>query len=666
MTTSRGLRLTLYDSAAVIRSLVGVLAITVPAILLGFPAQLSAVAGAAMAGIVAGASALQDSPRGRFPIVVLVSTEMAVAVLLGALTGGSDLALLIALALWCVVAGLHWALSANAGLVAAAGAALLLTAEPPATVSAALSAAALALVAGLTQAVLIALWPQRRWRDQRSTLTRAYLSLAGYAEGMLTEPAPPLDNEQLLQLRAAFTVSEAMAKRRPPIYRGWYGLPERISESLTGLRGHTGDESVTRLLRAAADLLTVIAHARRRSRRDLGHALGQLEGSAEAVDGEAHDTAVRLVGQLREAVELRYGQFEPEQVAHLRRPGLPHAVAAAAHLMREQTDRYSPILRHTIRLAAATVIGVAVWRFAGVPHGAWIALTVLMVLRPETAHTYTRCVWRIVGTAAGVALGAILLAISGPSPISSTVLAVLLIALAYASAEVSYLAVNTAIAAALVLLLNTGGTGDAAAVADRLLAVLIGGALAVTVHVALPDNALVRLRQRAGELLKTEIDYAATVVRAFVHDLDHPKESLASAWARAVSARTAFEATAGATGTDWQQLRRWMRSYRAALNAVTTSCATLEANLPAHPPAGLDREFVAAVDEYVKALSGDPATPAAPWRVDTDALLAANAGVRTAAALLTDADGAERVLVAEIATITAVVTEVATSDIQVG
>lgn len=666
MTTSRRLRLTLYDSGAVIRSLVGVVAITMPAIVLGVPAQLSAVASAAMAGIVAGASALQDSPRGRFPIVVLVSAEMAVAVLLGALAGASDLALLIALAFWCVVAGLHWALSANAGLVAAAGAALLLTAEPPATVSAAVSASALALTAGLTQAVLIALWPQRRWRDQRNALTRAYLALASYAEAVLTDPGAEPDDEPLLRLREAFTVSEAMAKRRPPIYRGWYGLPERISESLAGLRGYADDEDVARLLRAAADLLTVIAYARRRSRHDLALALGRLEGSAQAVDGPAHDTAIRLVGQLREAVELRYGQFEPEQVAHLRSPGLPHALAAAVDLMREQTNRYSPILRHTIRLAAATVIGVAVWRFAGVPHGAWIALTVLMVLRPETAHTYTRCVWRIVGTAAGVALGAIIVAVLGPSPIASMILAVLLIASAYASAEVSYLAVNTAIAAALVLLLNTGGTGDAAAIADRLLAVLIGGALAVTVHVALPDNALVRLRQRAGELLKTEIDYAAMVVRAFVHDLDHPKESLESAWARAVSARTAFEATAGATGTDWQQLRRWMRSYRAALNAVTTSCATLEANLPAHPPADLDREFVAAVDEYVKALSGDPATPAAPWRVDTDALLAANTGVRTAAALLTDADGAERVLVAEIATITAVVTEAAASDIEVG
>lgn len=666
MTTSRRLRLTMYDPGAVIRSLVGVLGVALLAIAVGFPAQMSAAASAAMAGAVAGGSALQDSPRGRFPIVVVVSVEMALAVLIGSLTGGNAVALLIALALWCVIAGLHWALSANAGLVAAAGAALLVTAEPPATASAAVAAAGLTLVAGLTQALLIAVWPQRRWRDQRSALSRAYLALAGDAERIITDAAHQVSTEPLIQLREAFTVSEAMAKRRPPIYRGWYGLPERIAESLTTLRAHGDDEAVARLLHGASDLLAVIAHARRRSRHDLSYTLGQLEGAAEAVPGGAHDVALRLVGQLREAVELRFGQFEPEQLAHLRRPGVPHALTAAAVLMREQLNRYSPILRHTVRLTAAAVLGVAVWRFAGVPHGVWIALTVLMVLRPETAHTYTRCVWRIAGTAAGVAVGAILIAVFGPSAATSAVLAVMLLAAAYASAEVSYLAVNAAIAAALVMLLDIGGTGAAEAIGDRLLAVLIGGALAVTVHVALPDNALVRLRQRAGELLKTEIDYAATVIRAFVHDLDHPKESLESAWARAVSARTAFEATAGSTGTDWQQLRRWMRSYRAALNAVTTSCAALEAHLPAHPPATLNREFVAAVDEYVKALSGDPATPAAPWRVDTDALLAAGAGVREAAALLSDADAAERVLVGEIATITAVVTEVAAGDIQVG
>ena len=85
---------------------------------------------------------------------------------------------------------------------------------------------------------------------------------------------------------------------------------------------------------------------------------------------------------------------------------------------------------------------------------------------------------------------------------------------------------------------------------DRLIATLIGGALAVLVHVALPDHSLIRLRQRAGELLKTEIEYAATVVKAFVHGLDHPGEALAAAWERAFRARAAFEAAAGATTSD--------------------------------------------------------------------------------------------------------------------
>ena len=60
-------------------------------------------------------------------------------------------------------------------------------------------------------------------------------------------------------------------------------------------------------------------------------------------------------------------------------------------------------------------------------------------------------------------------------------------------------------------------------------AVVIGGGLAVVAHVVLPDHALTRLRQRAGELLKTEIDYAATVVRAFVHELDHPADAMSAA-----------------------------------------------------------------------------------------------------------------------------------------
>lgn len=661
MTIGRQLRLTLYDAGAVARSLAGVLAIVLVAAWVSSPA---AAVSAGAAAIVAGASALQDSPRSRFLTVVVVSLEMALAVLLGSLTEGNSIAFVIVAALWCVAAGLHWSISANAGLVAAAGAALILTTAPTShTVASVAATVALALAGGLSQAVLIAIWPQRRWRIQRSALTRAYLSLAADADRIAVDADTGVETEPLIRLREAFTVSEALAKRRPPIYRGWYSLPERIAESLAVLGVHNDDDAVVRVLHSASELLVIVAHARRRSRGELGYATGQLDGAADGVQGGAREAALRLSTQLREAVELRFGQFEPEQVVSLGHGGVPHALTAIAGLVRAQLTGSSPILRHTVRLTAATAVGVALWRFGGMPHGVWVPLTVLMVLRPETAHTYTRCVGRIAGTAVGVAVAALLASLTEPSALVSAVLAVSFLAMGYLTAEFSYVGVNTAIAGALVFLIDTAGAGGAGAIGDQLLAVVTGGGLAVAVHVLVPDNALVRLRQRAGELLKTEIDYAAAVVKAFVHDLDHPKEQLESAWGRAVSARAAFEATAGATGTESGALRRWMRGYRAALNSVTTSCATLEAHLPAHPPPNLNREFVAAVDDYVKALCGDPATPAAPWSVDTDALLAASAGVRDAAATLTDAHAAERLLVGEIATITGVVTGIATRDI---
>ena len=120
---------------------------------------------------------------------------------------------------------------------------------------------------------------------------------------------------------------------------------------------------------------------------------------------------------------------------------------------------------------------------------------------------------------------------------------------------------------------------QAPAIEDLLFAVVIGGGLAVVAHVVLPDHGLIRLHQRAGELLKSEIDYAAAVVKAFVHELDHPAEALSAAWQRAFRARAAFEAASGATRADSRELRRWLRSYRAALNAVTSACTSLESSL---------------------------------------------------------------------------------------
>jgi hypothetical protein len=644
------LRSTTPDMSAIVRSVLGVLLVTAAALYwVGAGAAIAAAGAAAIAGAVA----LQETPRGPFRLVACVSLAMGAAVLLASLVGPHDLMFAVLVAVWGFGAGMTWAVSANAGLVAAAATALLVVTPPavPAWPTAA-SSAALALLGGLSQAVLIALWPRRRWRVQRSALTRAYLSLAADARALADDPTGEVNAQPLVWLREAFALTEGQAGRRPFAYRAWYGLPERLALTVTAIGGKSANvDGCAKVLVAAADVLTAVAAPNAAGRQAVSYALGVFDVAATAIKGSEVALVQRLSEQLREAVGLRYGELTPPaDITELRREGLPIEIRRVGPAVRAQLDWESPVLRHALRLSAATSLGTLVAGFADLGHGYWISLTAVMVLRPETAHTYTRCAGRIAGNAVGIVVASILVLLLHPTGLLAAAFAVLFLAVAYLASGFGYLAVSAALAAAIVLLVEIGGTAGPATLGDRLLATLIGGALAVLAHVALPDHAVVRMRQRAGELLKTEMDYAATVIRAFVHELDRPTEALAAAWERAYRARAAFEAAAGAAPTEDGDFRRWLRAYRAGLNVVTASCTALETSMPAHPPTGWGKDFVAAVDGYAEALCGDPATPGSAWSADVGLLTVATERVRAA---LPSADAkTARVLVSEIGTIT--------------
>src|SRR6185312_17262534 len=99
----------------------------------------------------------------------------------------------IVIALWCFMAGLQWAVGAAAGLLAGASG-LLLVIQHPQPVLAALAAAFFAVVAGLTQAALIAVWPPRRWQLERDALSKVYRSLSTDARQLATEEAAEVDS----------------------------------------------------------------------------------------------------------------------------------------------------------------------------------------------------------------------------------------------------------------------------------------------------------------------------------------------------------------------------------------------------------------------------------------------------------------------------------------
>ena len=440
-----------------------------------------------------------------------------------------------------------------------------------------------------------------------------------------------------------FSNADIQSGRSTPAYRDWHGLPEQIAATLMAVRGKAvGQGMISEMLTAAADVLSAIASESRTAWRDAEDALKRVDNAVAAATITDAAVAQRLSRQLYRAEALRFGRRHLSDWTGVLKKAFD---IAYGHL-----TLTSPILRHAVRLSCAAAAGAAVARFAEVPQGYWIPLTVLLVMRPETAHTYTRCVGRAAGICAGVVVACAATMLWQPSGLAAAILAVAFLGVTYAVSAFGYIAVTPAFAASIVLLLDI--TGASSSIGDLLFATVIGGALAVLAHVAVPDDILIRLRQRAGELLKTEVDYAATVIKAFVHQLDHPADALSAAWQRAVRARGAFEAAAGATRVESRELRRWLRSFRSALNAVTSSCTALEHSLPPHPSAALSREFVLAVDDYVEALRGDPPTPATPWSIDTVQLAAADQQLRDAATHIASDDGAARVLVAEVGTIT--------------
>lgn len=652
------LRPALPDPAAVLRSLLGVVAVAVVAVRWGPPGAPTAAAAAAA---ITGAVALQDSPRARVQLAIGAAGVFGAAVLTGALVSAYSPVFIVVAAGWCLGAAMPWALGANAGLIGAASAALVVVAPPITPTMASVSAtAALAFGGGLVQALLIALWPQRRWRVQRDALASAYRSLAADARRLAEgsdDDVGAVDPAPLLALRAAFTEVDLRAKRHSADYRSWYGLPERIGATLTEFAGGPAGRLPRDALSAAADTLAAVAETRRSARAEAEAAIARLDNAS----GPESHTVQRLTRLLHEAVAIRLGEFLPSspEAVRLRRPEVRRSVRSAVALMRGHLHRRSPVFRHAVRLGVAVAVGCAVQRYTDIGHGYWIPLTVLMALRPETAHTYTRCAGRIAGVLIGIAVASVVLALLAPGQVLVALLAIAFVGVAYGASGLGYLASSAALTAAVVFLIELDRVGPVATTDDRLLGALIGGGLAVLAHVLLPDDARTRLAQRAGELLKTEVDYAAAVIKAYVHELDNPADALSAAWQRAFRARAAFEAAAGATRMDSRELRRWMGAYRTALNAVTASCTTLEAALPDRPASAWSDEFVLAVDEYVESLCGDPPTAASPWTVDVAELEAADKRLRDMVPRRGTHEVAARVLAAEVGAITRSVSRIA-------
>lgn len=509
-------------------------------------------ASAALGAYSAGGATFQRTCRPRKVIALGAGAGLALSTFVGYLAAGRLVTFLPLLAVWAFVAGMAWAVGSTAGIVAATTVgSMLVTITLPTSIWRALEHAGVIALGGMTQAVLILLFPIRRWGAHRDALADALAAVADYARRLRHDPTAPFGPEPLMSARDAAAVTPSQARTRPSVLHGPRGLAERIRPVVAALADPDvgaptegpGRDRARELLDAAADVLDTAARSIRRGTPaevpPENMDVLRVDKDHEVLEGPARQAAEQLVELLGEAMKIaRTGDERgrtptPPGARSLVRPTMFRLAPVVIRAVRRELRRDSPVLRHAIRLAAVAPLGYLLAARLPLGHGYWAPITSVMVMRPDFHRTYARAVARLAGTLAGVALATGMVQALGAGTHVCAALAVVSAGLSYTLIRTGYAYSQCFTAAYAVFLLGIGGQEWEQTVPERVVLTLLGGALAMLAYVVFPAWETPRLPSRLADWLAANGRYAAAVLRNYAeptreHHADMRRALLAS------------------------------------------------------------------------------------------------------------------------------------------
>ena len=290
------------------------------------------------------------------------------------------------------------------------------------------------------------------------------------------------------------------------------------------------------LLTSAARALDETARAlRARPGQRAGHldlarqAIADCEaGSGQAWSWAGHSlhgqlrSAARIAERLNDAEPGRGGRDRPAPDGAARhgtpvppRPPLRLPARDLLLTVRASMGTGSEAGRHALRLAVVAGLAQVIALASGLPHGYWVTLTVLLVLRPDYGSTLYRGLQRAAGTVLGAGLGVatVLLGHFGSAALL-TGIGVSMFA-AYAVFPVNYLFYSVFLTDFVVVLLALAGLPADQTALDRLAGTVIGTALALTAYILWPTWERTSATDKFGRLITTQSRYMATLLRAY-------------------------------------------------------------------------------------------------------------------------------------------------------
>jgi uncharacterized membrane protein YccC len=265
--------------------------------------------------------------------------------------------------------------------------------------------------------------------------------------------------------------------------------------------------------------------------------------AARAIAGQSRAIAALLP----DAVSVAAPQSRPiaalRSATRVSRRGVHGAEVIAQRMIANITPR-SDAFTHALRLAVVVLIATAVAHVVGLGRGYWLALTTVLILRPEFAITFTRGVARATGTLLGVAIATGIAVATSPHGWLLVVFVAASVWLSGALFNASYALFSIAITGVVVFLLegidrNPVGTGE-----DRLLSTVLGAALALLSYAVWPTWGRRPAADALADLADATHRYVTAVLRSYLDpEADAANPAALSALSRAVRlARTNSEA----------------------------------------------------------------------------------------------------------------------------
>ena len=583
-----------FEGLAALRCTAGVAVVVVGGFVIDQP-LVSAFG--AIGAVSAGFGSFQGAYRSRAAVMIAASFGMALAVWGGSIGGHSSVATILSTSIGAFVIGMLVALGASASFVGLqCGVALIVASGLPADAPAAALRGLYVLYGGLAQTALVVMvWPLRRFSTERKSLAVAFRSLASYAASLDDAGHVAPEPHTFAAMTSPLTDPQPFARAADLlVFQALVDEAERIRASLAALA--TGRR---RLLDAAPCVRDLAGHLQRLL-LEIADALkdGRAPRERRPLWAPVDDCARQLpnapamhalLGQIRTTWRMAGVLTSPDEQQTMvggvrtieRRPPLRDALTT----LRANLTLHSTTFRHALRLSAAVAVAASVYRLPGLARGYWIPMTTLLVLQPEFQDTFQRAVGRVAGTILGAAFATLIVHVVIPGPAGLTMLVLAFVWGCYAFFRMNYALFATCLTGYVVFILMLGGVAEMTAATLRVTETLAGGVIAMGAYVLWPTWVGNTVRASMATMLEAHTQFVDALLTMYARPGELDLERLGQIRNDARLARSNVEAAVDRMLGEPRS--RATFSHRTAMGLVSALRRHALAALALH--AGLER-----------------------------------------------------------------------------